>query len=50
VMVIVIWQQPPLVSWAVFVATLIVNAMIYLWRVLGSSWRSPERLAGMLAD
>ena len=48
--VILLWKQPPLVSWWVFVSTLVINAAIYVWRVLGPRWREPERLAGMLAE
>jgi MATE family multidrug resistance protein len=48
--VILLWQQPPLVSWWVFVGTLLINAGIYLWRVLGTRWREPGRLAAMLSE
>lgn len=41
---------PPLVSWWVFVTTLLINAAIYLHRVLGVRWRQPERLARVMAD
>lgn len=47
---IIYWKLPPLVSWWVFVATLLINAMIYLWRVLGVRWRQPERLARVMAE
>jgi MATE family multidrug resistance protein len=49
-LVILYWQLSPLASWWVFVGTLLVNAMIYLWRVLGVRWRQPERLARVLAE
>lgn len=50
ILVIVVWELGPLVSWWVFVTTLIVNALIYLWRVVGTRWRAPERLARVMAD
>jgi MATE family multidrug resistance protein len=40
----------PLVSWWGFVATLIVNAVLYAGRVLGGYWKHPDRLARALAD
>jgi MATE family multidrug resistance protein len=49
-LVILVWELGPLVSWWVFVSTLILNAIIYLWRVLGSRWRSPDRLARVMTD
>lgn len=48
--VILWWQVPALTSWWVFVATLMINALVYLWRVLGSRWRQPDRLARVMAD
>ncbi|MFT7288454.1 MAG: MATE family multidrug resistance protein [Halieaceae bacterium] len=50
VLVIVVMQEGPLVSWGVFVVTLIINSLLYLWRVFGSRWRQPERLARVLAE
>lgn len=50
IFVILVWKLGPLVSWYVFVGMLIVNAMLYLWRVLGSRWRRPERLARVMLD
>ncbi|TXS93071.1 MATE family efflux transporter [Parahaliea maris] len=40
----------PMASWWAFVATLLALAAIYLWRLLGSRWRSPERLARVMAE
>jgi MATE family multidrug resistance protein len=40
----------PLLSWWGFVATLIANAVLYGWRVLGGYWRHPDRLARALAE
>lgn len=48
--VILVWELGPLVSWGVFVGMLIVNAVLYLWRVLGSRWRHPDRLARVMAE
>ncbi|EED32770.1 putative mate efflux family protein [gamma proteobacterium NOR5-3] len=50
VFVILVWQLGPLVSWSVFVAMLIINALLYLWRVLGSRWRHPDRLARVMVE
>ena len=40
----------PLVSWWVFVVTLIWLALTYLGRVLRGRWRHPERLAKVMAE
>lgn len=50
ILVISVWKLGPLVSWWVFVATLITNALIYLWRTFGSRWRSDERLARVMIE
>lgn len=47
--VILVLDQGPLVSWWVFVATLVLNAAIFARRVLKGRWRQPERLARMMA-
>ena len=49
-LVIVVYKLPPLVSWWVFVAMLLVLAALYLGRLLGKSWRSPERLAKVMQE
>jgi len=49
-LVILYWQFGPLISWWVFVATLIINALIYAIRVVQGRWRHPERLARVMAD
>ncbi len=41
---------PPLVSWWVFVGTLIWLAVTYLLRVLRGRWRRPERLARVMLE
>jgi MATE family multidrug resistance protein len=46
--VILVYQLGPKVSWWVFVASLICLALLYLSRLLGSTWREPERLAKMM--
>ena len=48
--VIVVYEQPPLVSWWVFVLMLITLAMLYLGRLLGGRWRQPERLARVMVE
>ena len=47
--IIMVFDYGPLASWWVFVAMLIALALIYLWRLLGSTWRHPERLAKVMA-
>ena len=47
--VILVMQQGPLVSWWVFVATLVLNALIFSGRVFAGRWRQPERLARVMA-
>jgi MATE family multidrug resistance protein len=48
--VIVVYGYGPLVSWWVFVAMLIVLAMLYLARLFGSTWRQPDRLARVMSE
>ncbi len=43
-------EAGPLVSWWVFVLTLIWLALTYLGRVLRGRWRQPERLARVMAE
>lgn len=47
--VILVLEQGPLVSWSVFVATLVLNAVIFAARVFSGRWRQPERLARVMA-
>jgi MATE family multidrug resistance protein len=49
-LVILYWQLGALISWWLFVATLIINAMLYGSRVFGGRWRQPDRLARVMAD
>ena len=47
---IVVYGYGPLVSWWVFVAMLLSLALVYLWRLLGGTWRQPERLARVMLE
>lgn len=49
-LVIVVYKQPALVSWWVFVAMLISLAWLYSRRLLGDRWRQPERLARVMIE
>ncbi|MCB1706627.1 MAG: MATE family efflux transporter [Halioglobus sp.] len=48
--VIVVYEWGPRVSWWIFVAMLISLAFIYLWRLFGSRWREPARLARVMSE
>jgi MATE family multidrug resistance protein len=48
--VIVVYKLDPLVSWWVFVAMLIVLALLYLGRLFGGTWREPARLARVMHE
>lgn len=48
--VILIMKLGPLLSWYVFVATLLAQACIYLLRVYRGRWRAPERLAEVMRE
>ena len=50
IVVIVMLGLGPLLSWWVFVITLLSQALIYLARVRGGRWRTPERLAAVMRD
>jgi MATE family multidrug resistance protein len=49
-LVIMVWEFEPIVSWWVFVATLLSLALVYGLRVFGGAWRHPERLARVMAE
>ncbi len=49
-LVIVHWRLGPLISWWIFVAMILILALLYLWRLLGGRWRRPERLATVMAE
>ncbi|MEZ7951182.1 MAG: MATE family efflux transporter [Halioglobus sp.] len=48
--VIVVYGYGPRVSWWVFVAMLIILGLLYLGRLLGGTWRHPERLARVMRE
>ena len=43
-------EVAPLLSWWIFVATLIVLSLTYLARVVRGTWRRPERLARVMLE
>jgi MATE family multidrug resistance protein len=49
-LVIKVFELTPLVSWSVFVLMILVTAGIYLWRIQGQAWRSPEAIAKVMAE
>jgi len=48
--IIMEWKLGPVVSFWCFVIMLIVLAGLYLWRLLGGTWRRPERLSRVMAQ
>jgi len=48
--VIVVYGYGPRVSWWIFVAMLIILALLYLARLFGSTWRQPTRLARVMSE
>lgn len=48
--VIVVYGYGPRVSWWIFVAMLIILALLYLGRLFGSAWRQPARLARVMSE
>lgn len=48
--VIVVYALPPLVSWWVFVAMILLLCTAYILRLLGGRWREPERLARIMHE
>jgi MATE family multidrug resistance protein len=48
--IIMVFDYGPIASWWAFVAMLISLAIVYLWRLLGNTWRSPERLARVMVE
>lgn len=48
--VIMIYKASPLTSWWCFVGLIVSLAITYLWRLLGSRWRDPERLSAVMAE
>lgn len=50
VVIIKVLDFGPMASWWAFVVMLLALAIIYSWRLLGSTWRAPERLARVMAE
>ena len=48
--IIMVFDYGPMASWWTFCAMLIALATIYLWRLLGGTWRQPERLARVMLE
>ena len=48
--IIMVYDYGPMASWWAFCAMLIALASIYLWRLLGGTWRQPERLARVMVE
>jgi len=48
--VIVVFGYGPRVSWWVFVAMLLILAVLYLGRLFGGTWRHPDRLARVMRE
>lgn len=50
VVIIKVLDFGPMASWWAFVVMLLSLALIYLLRLLGGTWRQPERLARVMAE
>jgi len=48
--IIVVYDYGPRVSWVIFVAMILLLALVYLWRLLGGVWREPERLERVMQE
>ena len=48
--IIMVFDYGPMTSWWIFVAMILVLAALYLARLLGNTWRQPERLARVMAE
>ncbi|MCB1643827.1 MAG: MATE family efflux transporter [Pseudomonadales bacterium] len=48
--VIKVWEMGPRASWVVFVAMIITTALMYLWRLAGPRWRTPEAFARVMSE
>ena len=49
-LVIQVWELGARVSWVVFVAMVLITALVYLWRLAGSSWRTEEALRKVMFE
>jgi MATE family multidrug resistance protein len=48
--VIKVWALGPKVSWVVFVAMILMTAIMYLLRLASSRWRTPEAFARVMSE
>lgn len=48
--VIKVWELGPKVSWVVFVAMILMTAIMYLLRLASSRWRTPEAFARVMSE
>jgi len=48
--VITVYKLDPLVSWWVFVVTLMITALVYLWRLQSGIWKRADRLERVMAE
>ena len=48
--VIKVWALGPKVSWVVFVAMILITALMYLLRLASSRWRTPEAFARVMSE
>ncbi|MBT5701481.1 MAG: hypothetical protein HOI67_08525 [Gammaproteobacteria bacterium] len=45
-----VWALGPKVSWVVFVAMILITALMYLLRLASSRWRTPEAFARVMSE
>lgn len=48
--VIKVWELGPEISWVVFVAMILATGAMYLWRLAGPTWRTPEAFARVMSE
>jgi MATE family multidrug resistance protein len=49
-LVIKVWALGPEASWVVFVAMILATGLVYLWRLAGPKWRTPEAFARVMSE
>ena len=49
-LVIKVWMLGPQVSWIVFVAMILMTALMYLLRLASTRWRTPEAFARVMSE
>ncbi len=49
-LVIKVWELGPKISWVVFVAMVLMTAIMYLLRLASSRWRTPEAFARVMSE